>query len=119
MAAGNYPDYLQRLIRTTQKNPNNGQHEESFEAGAWLWCRVEIVNGRRQSEYGGDQTGGDVTMANVTTAVDGLTLTAPRLRLTHQGEGRWDVDDVLARLAPPADAPPPLPARCRPCTRRA
>jgi len=39
--------------------------------------------------------------------VDGLTLTAPRLRLAHLGEGRWDVDDVLARLAPPADAPPP------------
>jgi len=31
--------------------------------------------------------------------VDAVTLEAPQLRLTHLGEGRYDLDDVLARLA--------------------
>ena len=30
--------------------------------------------------------------------VDAVTLEAPQLRLTHLGQGRYDVDDVLARL---------------------
>ena len=41
--------------------------------------------------------------------VDAVTLEAPQLRLTHLGQGRYDVDDVLARLgaapATPASAP--------------
>jgi uncharacterized protein involved in outer membrane biogenesis len=31
--------------------------------------------------------------------VDAITLEAPQLRLTHLGQGRYDVDDVLARLS--------------------
>lgn len=31
--------------------------------------------------------------------VDAITLEAPQLRLTHLGQGRYDLDDVLARLA--------------------
>ncbi|MDI1275797.1 DUF748 domain-containing protein [Polaromonas sp.] len=38
--------------------------------------------------------------------VDGLALA-----LTHLGQGRYDVDDILARLKPPADAPASDPLR--------
>ena len=38
--------------------------------------------------------------------VDGLTLS-----LTHLGQGRHDVDDILARLKPPADEPASNPLR--------
>ncbi|MGB4584749.1 MAG: DUF748 domain-containing protein [Rhodoferax sp.] len=37
--------------------------------------------------------------------VDAITLEAPHLRLTHLGEGRYDVDDVLARLTAAPDTP--------------
>ncbi|MCF8159473.1 MAG: DUF748 domain-containing protein [Polaromonas sp.] len=39
--------------------------------------------------------------------VDAITLEAPQLRLTHLGQGRYDVDDVLARLTAPPAAPTP------------
>lgn len=38
--------------------------------------------------------------------LDAIQVEAPTLRLTHLGEGRYDVDDILARLA----ARPPSPA---------
>jgi hypothetical protein len=38
--------------------------------------------------------------------VDAITLEAPHLRLTYLGEGRYDVDDVLKRLASAPAAPP-------------
>lgn len=45
--------------------------------------------------------------------VDAITLEAPQLRLTHLGQGRYDVDDVLARLnaAPAAPTPDTDPLR--------
>lgn len=36
--------------------------------------------------------------------VDAFTIENPALRLTHLGDGRYDVDDILARLTAPADA---------------
>jgi uncharacterized protein involved in outer membrane biogenesis len=39
--------------------------------------------------------------------VDAITLDAPRLRLTHLGDGRYDVDDVLARLTSAPAKPTP------------
>ncbi|MCM2296652.1 DUF748 domain-containing protein [Rhodoferax sp.] len=39
--------------------------------------------------------------------VDAITLEAPHLRLTHLGGGRYDVDDVLARLAAKPATPEP------------
>jgi head-tail adaptor len=61
-AAGNYPDRLRRLVRSVTKNTDNGQDEESFTPGDWYWCRVEVTNGRRQQDYGANQTGADVTI---------------------------------------------------------
>lgn len=43
--------------------------------------------------------------------VDAITVDAPQLRLVHLGGGRFDLDDVLARLKPAADAPPSAPVR--------
>lgn len=37
--------------------------------------------------------------------VDAFTVENPVLRLTHLGQGRYDVDDVIAKLAAPKDAP--------------
>lgn len=39
--------------------------------------------------------------------VDAFTIENPVLRLTHQGDGRYDVDDILAKLTAPADASEP------------
>ncbi|MEY4099275.1 MAG: hypothetical protein RL300_446, partial [Pseudomonadota bacterium] len=43
--------------------------------------------------------------------VDAITLEAPHLRLTHLGQGRYDFDDVLSRLAAPPDKPSSDPLR--------
>lgn len=37
--------------------------------------------------------------------VDAFTVENPVLRLTHLGQGRYDVDDVIAKLTAPKDAP--------------
>ena len=43
--------------------------------------------------------------------VDAFTIDAPALRLTHLANGRYDVDDILARLTAPSDKPGSGPAR--------
>lgn len=61
-AAGQYSDRLQRLVRSTTKDNTTGQDQEIFTPGAYYWCSVEPVAGRRQTQYGGEQTGVDVTV---------------------------------------------------------
>lgn len=41
-------------------------------------------------------------------------MDSPVIRLTHLGGGKYDIDDVLARLSKPADAPPKDPRRHSP-----
>ena len=44
--------------------------------------------------------------------IDALQIEAPAVRLTHLGDGRYDIDDILARLAArPQPAEPGEPAR--------
>ena len=43
--------------------------------------------------------------------VDAITVDAPAARLTHLGDGRYDIDDIVKRLTPPPDEPPSEPAR--------
>jgi len=43
--------------------------------------------------------------------IDAITVDTPQLRLVHLGGGRFDFDDILARLKPAADAPPSAPVR--------
>lgn len=62
MGAGNFTDRLQRLVRSTTKNTDNGQDEETFTPGDWYWCRIEVTGGRRQEDYGAMQTGADATI---------------------------------------------------------
>lgn len=43
--------------------------------------------------------------------VDALEVAQPHLRLTHLGNGRYDADDVLAKLMAPSPTPDAAPAR--------
>ena len=43
--------------------------------------------------------------------VETVTLDAPRLRLVHLGGGKYDIDDILARLDKPAPDFGPLHSR--------
>ena len=51
------------------------------------------------------------SLLRLAPVVDAITVDEPVARLTHTGEGRYDIDDILQRLAPPADQPPGEPAR--------
>jgi hypothetical protein len=43
--------------------------------------------------------------------VDAVTVQGLQLRLTHHGDGHYDIDDILQRLRKPADAKPSAPVR--------
>jgi hypothetical protein len=46
------------------------------------------------------------SLLRLAPVVDAVALDAPVLRLTHLGGGKYDIDDIVARLAkPPADKP--------------
>ena len=93
--AGKYPYLLQRLVRTISKDPNNGQDEETFVTGDYYWCRVDINAGRRQRDYGDNQTGADVTVYvriyPLLSAQDRLTdgSTVIVIESIRKGENEW------------------------------
>jgi hypothetical protein len=43
--------------------------------------------------------------------LDAVIVDAPEVHLTHLGKGRFDIDDILQRLAPKPDVPPSAPLR--------
>ncbi len=43
--------------------------------------------------------------------LDAVIVDAPQMHLTHLGKGRFDIDDIVQRLAPKPDAPPSAPLR--------
>lgn len=49
------------------------------------------------------------SLLRLAPVVDAFTVENPVLRITHLGQGRYDVDDVIAKLTAPKDelAPPP------------
>lgn len=49
------------------------------------------------------------SLLRLAPVVDAVQLDAPVLRLTHRGEGRYDIDDILAKLGEPP-SPPDAPA---------
>ncbi len=51
------------------------------------------------------------SLLRLAPVVDALTVEAPHLRLTHLGAGRYDIDDILERMASPPDQPDTGPAR--------
>lgn len=51
------------------------------------------------------------SLLRLAPVVDAVQVDAPQLRIAHLGAGRYDVDDILARLQPPAAASPGDPQR--------
>lgn len=51
------------------------------------------------------------SLLRLAPVVDAVQVDAPQLRIAHLGAGRYDVDDVLARLKAPAAPGPGEPAR--------
>ena len=49
------------------------------------------------------------SLLRLAPVVDTVTLDAPRLRLVHLGNGKYDVDDILVRFDKPAPAEPSNP----------
>lgn len=90
MKAGEYKDRLKWLKRTTTKNPNNGQDEETFTDNGSLWASVELTTGRKAIDYGAEQTGSEATIRiRNFPSVSALD----RLELTSEGEW-WVIDHV-------------------------
>ncbi len=51
------------------------------------------------------------SLLRLAPVVDALTVDTPTLRITHLGDGHYDIDDILARLNQPGDQPPGAPPR--------
>lgn len=60
--AGEYADRLTWKKRTAVKNPANGEDEEVFTDSGLLWCAVEEGSGRKQTDYGAEQSGEETTV---------------------------------------------------------
>ncbi|MDM0103930.1 DUF748 domain-containing protein [Variovorax sp. J22R24] len=43
--------------------------------------------------------------------IDAVTIDSPAIQLTHLADGKYDIDDILAKLAPKPDAPKSEPPR--------
>ncbi|SDO33686.1 protein of unknown function [Rhodoferax sp. OV413] len=51
------------------------------------------------------------SLRRLAPVVDGIAIDQPVLKITHQGDGHYDFDDVLARLSSPSEpTPSPTPA---------
>ena len=51
------------------------------------------------------------SLLRLAPVVDAITVDEPMVRLTHLGDGRYDIDDILKKLTPPADQPAGEPAK--------
>ena len=51
------------------------------------------------------------SLLRLAPVVEALEIDAPRLRLAHLAQGRYDIDDLLQRFAPKPGDPPSEPAR--------
>jgi uncharacterized protein involved in outer membrane biogenesis len=51
------------------------------------------------------------SLLRLAPVVDAISVEQPRLKLRHLGEGRYDIDDVLARLPAPDEGPSDKPMR--------
>jgi uncharacterized protein involved in outer membrane biogenesis len=51
------------------------------------------------------------SLVRMAPVVDAITVDGPVAQLTHLGGGRYDIDDILKKLAPPPDQPPSEPAQ--------
>ena len=61
-----------------------------------------------QLTIGGIYADGELqSLLRLAPVVDAFTIENPVLRLTHRGEGRYDVDDILAKLTAPSSKAEP------------
>ena len=51
------------------------------------------------------------SLLRLAPVVDAFTVENPVLRLTHRGDGHYDVDDIIAKVTAPTEAPDTGPAR--------
>jgi uncharacterized protein involved in outer membrane biogenesis len=51
------------------------------------------------------------SLVRMAPVVDAVQIDRPQIRLAHLGQGRYDIDDILARLKTPADSEPASPLR--------
>ena len=51
------------------------------------------------------------SLLRLAPVVDAFTVENPVLRVTHLGDGRYDVDDIIAKVTAPSDKPDTGPAR--------
>ena len=51
------------------------------------------------------------SLLRLAPVIDAVSVEGPAVRLTHAADGKYDIDDILARLASPPDAPQSDPAR--------
>jgi hypothetical protein len=51
------------------------------------------------------------SLLRLAPVADAVTIEDPVVSLTYKGQGRYDIDDILARLQPPAGTPPGDPQR--------
>ncbi|RQO81080.1 DUF748 domain-containing protein [Acidovorax sp. FJL06] len=51
------------------------------------------------------------SLLRLAPVVDAFTIENPVLRITHQGDGRYDVDDIIAKVTAPTGEPDTGPAR--------
>ena len=89
--AGQYPDRLQWLKRTTTKDPDTGEDQETFPLNGYLWCSIEPNVGRRQQDYGAEQTGvdGQIRIRNMpaVSALDRL--------YSAEWDETWILEDIV------------------------
>lgn len=88
--AGSYSDRFVWRRRTSEKDPASGQEREAFSDNGTLWGVLEEPAGRRQADYGAEQTGADATIrVRNWPALSALD----RLYLPEWGE-LWVIDSV-------------------------
>ena len=51
------------------------------------------------------------SLLRLAPVIDAVTVEGPAIRLTHMADGKYDIDDILAKLASAPETPPGKPAR--------
>lgn len=51
------------------------------------------------------------SLLRLAPVIDAVTVEGPAVRLTHTADGKYDIDDILAKLASAPETPPGKPAR--------
>ena len=61
--AGEYNERVRRLVRSVAKDGTTGQDKETFTPSELLWAKIDVGSGRKQRDYGAEQTGASATIS--------------------------------------------------------